>query len=167
MRLAASDTGPVLHLSEAQALDLLGLAAEVHIPPTVDVELTQHVPDWSARRPDWLVLDALVSPHLEDAAAWQQAGLLDGGEAEAIALARQINADWLLTDDAAARLFARAMNIEAHGSLGIVLWVAAAGQLVQSDAEAALERLAQSSLWISTHVLAEAGAALTQIFHQP
>jgi len=89
--------------------------------------------------------------------------LLDLGEAEAIALAHQIQADWLLTDDAAARLFAQALGLEVHGSVGVVLWAAVQGYLRRQQAEDVLDRLAQSSLWISPRVLAEAKAALQQL----
>lgn len=89
---------------------------------------------------------------------------MDAGEAEAIALARQITADWLLTDDAAARLFAEELGIEVHGSLGIVLWATAIGHLERPAAEQALAQLASSSLWISRRTLAEARAALHEIF---
>jgi len=37
VRRIVSDTGPLLHLSEAQALDLLGQAGEIHVPQAVDV----------------------------------------------------------------------------------------------------------------------------------
>jgi len=90
--------------------------------------------------------------------------LLHAGEAEAIALARQIRADWLVTDDAAARLFAQTLGIEVHGSLGIVLWAAATGRLNRPQAEAVLERLSRSSLWLSPRVLAEAKKALEKIY---
>jgi predicted nucleic acid-binding protein len=89
---------------------------------------------------------------------------LDAGEAEAIALAKQVAADWLLTDDAAARLFASALGVEVHGSLGILLWAAAAGHLDRIKAEAALSGLAASSLWISRRVLEEARSALQRVF---
>jgi len=89
---------------------------------------------------------------------------LDAGEAEAIALARQVQADWFLTDDAAARLFAQALGLEVHGSLGIILWAAAVGHLNRAAAEGALNRLAQSALWVSAKVLAEARSALDQLF---
>jgi len=56
------------------------------------------------------------------------------------------------------------LGLEVHGSLGVVLWAAAVGQIQRAEAEAALERLAQSSLWISARVLAEAKAALDQLF---
>lgn len=164
VRCIVSNTGPVLHLSEAQALNLMGQAGEVHIPKAVDAEITQHSPDWQGQRPGWMSVDMLIALYDEEAIAWQKAGLLDIGEADAIALTRQIKAHWLLTDDAAARLFAQSLGLEVHGSLGIVLWAAAVGHLNRADAEAALDRLARSSLWISIRVLAEAKAALNQLF---
>jgi len=97
---------------------------------------------------------------------WQQAELLDSGEAEALALVNQIHADWFLTDDAAARLLAQSLNLEVHGSLGIVLWAAAVGHLSKGEAEQVLERLYHSSLWVSTRILAEARSALTSMFQE-
>jgi predicted nucleic acid-binding protein len=163
VRRVVADTGPVLHLYEAQVLHLLGLTGAVVTPSAVERELHQQITDWAAQRPSWLAVEQLDPAHASDAAAWQQAGLLDPGEAEAIALAQQVQADWLLTDDAAARLFAEAAGLEAHGSLGIVLWAAALGHLPHADAHAALDRLAASSLWISARVLAEARAAVDQL----
>jgi predicted nucleic acid-binding protein len=81
-------------------------------------------------------------------------------------LARRLRADWFLTDDAAARLFAQSLGIEVHGSLGVVLWAAAVSELDQGEAFATLDRLAGSSLWISATVLEEARAALRQLYRQ-
>lgn len=164
MRCVVSNTGPVLHLSEAQALSLMSRTGEVHIPKAVDMEIAQHDPVWQIHRPDWMHIDVLTAPHDAEAMAWYQAGMLDAGEAEAVALARQMNAHWLLTDDAAARLLAQSLGLEVHGSLGVVLWAAAIGQLDRASAEATLDRLAQTSLWVSARVLAEASAALEQLF---
>jgi predicted nucleic acid-binding protein len=124
----------------------------------------QHIANWQVRRPDWLQIDALNTPYSREATAWQQAGLLDIGEAEALARAQHMNAAWLLTDDAAARLFAQSLGLEVHRSLGVVLWAAAVGYLTRAEAETALEGLAQSSLWISSRVLDEAKAALHRLF---
>jgi hypothetical protein len=162
VRCVVSDTGPLLHLIEAQALHLIRLTGELHIPPQVVAEMANHLSAW--RVPEWMAVDALAAPHAAEAFAWQQAGLLDTGEAEAIALARQIKADWLLTDDAAARLFATELGLEVHGSLGVVLWAAALGHIDRAQAEQALARLAASSLWISGRVLDEARSALDEIF---
>lgn len=115
MILAVSDTGPLLHLEEANCLDVLSAVGDIHAPLRVMIELVDHMSTWHT--PDWLAVDTLDATNAGDAAAWLQAGLLHAGEAEAIALARQINAKWLLTDDAGARLFASELGIEVHGSL--------------------------------------------------
>ena len=46
---------------------------------------------------------------------------LDRGEAEAIALAAEIRADWLLIDERAGRLFARRAGLRVTGVLGILI----------------------------------------------
>jgi len=162
--LVVSNTGPLLHLGEADALMLLTWTGEVSIPKAVDREVTQQNPLWQSQKSAWIHVQELTAPYKVEAEAWGHAGLLGSGEAEAIALARQVKAHWLLTDDAAARLFAQTLGIEVHGSVGIVLWAAAIGRLSRADTEAALDRLAQSSLWISPKVLTEAKAALNQLF---
>lgn len=91
MRCLVSDTGPLLHLAEALMLYVLRLAGDLHIPPLVVVELAQHSPTQPI--PEWITMDTLAASYDAEAAAWQQAGLLDAGEAEAIALARQIKAE--------------------------------------------------------------------------
>jgi len=92
------------------------MQGEVHIPKAVDVEMMYLDPAWRTQRPTWVMVETLVEPFAAEAIAWQQAGLLDPGEAEALALARQLQADWLLTDDAAARLVVQVQGLEVHGS---------------------------------------------------
>jgi len=156
-----------LHLHEASALHLLAQTGEVWIPDAVDFEMMSHVSDWQQARPEWLKVQSVTGSQLANALAWQQAGLLGAGEAEAIALAQAIGADWFLTDDAAARLFAQSLRLEAHGSLGVVLWCAGAGFVGRVEAEEVIDRLDQSSLWISRRVLAAAKAALDQLCQSP
>ena len=88
MRRVVSNTGPLLHLSEASDLDLLSLMGEVHIPRGVEREIAYHISTWIT--PAWITVDALDEPHATDSVTWQQAGLLQIGKAEAIALARQL-----------------------------------------------------------------------------
>jgi predicted nucleic acid-binding protein len=164
VKLIVSNTGPILHLFEAQALDLLAQAGDIRIPVGVEQELRQLVNGW--QQPTWIKIDALTNSRAADAAAWQQAGLFGIGEAQAIALALQNNTDWFLTDDAAARLMAQTLGLEVHGSLGIVLWAAANKNLSHGEANAAIERLAHSSLWVSERVLAHAKTALDQLFQE-
>jgi predicted nucleic acid-binding protein len=120
VRRIVSNTGPVLYLYEAELLSLLEHAGEIHIPRAVDLELTQHELEWRARKPDWITVTTVTTPYDAQATKWQQVGLLGAGEAEAIALAQQLNANWFLTDDAAARILAASLALEVHGSLGIM-----------------------------------------------
>jgi predicted nucleic acid-binding protein len=160
-RLIVTNTGPLLHLIEAEALDILATSGSFYAPASVFAELKRHLPQ--AHLPGWIRVGMLSEHFAQQAERWQQANLLDRGEADAIALARQLNADWFLTDDAAARLMAQTLELEVHGSLGIILWAAVAGVLDYSQAHEILERLKCSSLWISAKVFSEALAALEQI----
>lgn len=164
MKQIVCDTGPLLHLREAESLAVLKEAGEIHIPPEVDSEMTTLDAGWQQDRPDWVGVVALEEPFRSRAADWTSARLLDAGEAEALALAGQLRADWLLTDDTAARVLATEQGFEVHGSLGVVLWAAATGHFDQPTAETALEALSRSSLWLSTRILAEAQDALRRLF---
>jgi len=90
--------------------------------------------------------------------------LVHGGEAAALALACESRPHWFLTDDAAARLLAESLGIEAHGSLGVVLWSAAKQVIGKPEAEQILTGLENSSLWLSPVVRARARVALATIF---
>lgn len=162
MRLVVSDTGPILHLIEADALRLLEFDATVYVPKAVVAELEYL--QTGLQLPEWIEITSLKPPFSARAIAWQQAGLLDTGEAEAVALTQQLSADWLLTDDAASRVLAESLGLEVHGSLGIVLWAAAEAFIDQNESIAILDRLMHSSLWISRRIAQRAESALKQIF---
>lgn len=156
-----TDTGPVLHLAEAGALDLMPMLGEVAMPPAVHEELSRLR---SPLNPPTAVRILPLEPQpAAEAEDWRKAGLVDRGEAQAIALARQIGADVFLTDDAAARLLAKTLGLQARGSLGAVLWLVGQRRIPQSEAAQWLEKLARTSLWLSPRVLAEAHAALKKL----
>ena len=163
MRVVVCDTGPILHLKEAGALALLTGAGEVLIPQAVYEELRSLMTDWPASRPTWLRVRPLAGEDEKRAVQLRGMGGLGLGEAEAILLARSARADWLLTDDAGARIVAATLGLEVHGSLGVVLWAAAGKQIQRLEALAALDGLAKSSLWISSDVLRDARRALDQL----
>jgi predicted nucleic acid-binding protein len=50
---------------------------------------------------------------------------IDEGESAAIALTMQMQAEWLLSDDAKARQFAETLGLEIHGSIELLLWAVA------------------------------------------
>ena len=165
MKRLVADTGPLLHLHEALALHLLPLVGSVSVPVRVITELRKHAPHaFSATLPTWLTVSPLSPSAQQRATAWQQSGLLHSGESEALALAEESRPDWFLTDDAAARLMAESLRMEAHGSLGVVLWCAAQRLIPKTEAKSYLANLENSSLWLSPRVRAEARMALTKLF---
>jgi len=161
------DTGPVFHLIEASLLDLLSKAGEIHIPSTVDSELADLLrQSWKKQKPQWINIGHLSLEENENIDSLTQSGLLDPGEAGAILLAKRLKADWLLTDDTAARLFASSAGLEVHGTLGVVLWAAAVGHLDFEASVKALERLGRTSLWMSQDIMTEARRALDKMFNK-
>lgn len=163
MKVVISDVTSVLHLIESRALPLLQRAGEVLAPPAVEKELANSIPGWSVERPTWLQVATLPSGAARQAEQLYGVGGLGFGEAQAIALAREIRADWLLTDDAGVRVVAVALGLEVHGSLGVILRAAAAGNIRRGEAVSALNGLAKSSLWISSDLLREAREALDRL----
>jgi len=164
MKIVVCDTGPILHLREADLLDLLTKRGKVFIPEIVDIELTEIDNFWKDQRPSWILVEILSEIESSQAEVLHSSGLLGAGESEAIILAQRLKADWLLTDDNSARIFANAMGLEVHGSLGIVLWASAIGHLQYVEAKSAIGRLAESSLWISQTILEKAYEALDEMF---
>jgi predicted nucleic acid-binding protein len=163
MRIVVCDTGPLLHLSEAGAIHLLQLAGEIIIPPVVSLEFEQNAQGWNP--PQWVVVKELDEISDRKSISWVQGKHIDPGESAAIALAKQLKADWLLTDDAKARQFAESLELEVHGSIGLLLWSMAEGHMKDSKhALNLLEGLANSSLWISERVLYEARRAIDNFF---
>ena len=160
-RIVVCDTGPLIHLSEANILYLLRLAGEVFIPPVVAKEFEQNIS--SIKLPDWVQVNELDITSQENALKW--ANQVDEGESAAIALTIQMQADWLLSDDANARQFAESLGLEIHGSIGLLLYAVATGHVEsQDDALNLLNSLASSSLWISDRVLSQARKAIGKLY---
>lgn len=166
MKLIVCDTGPILHLNEAKLLGLLQKIGKVYIPKMVDIELNELFPYWEKDKPEWIIVSHLLSDETIQAESLFLSGLLDFGEAEAIILAKRLNPEWFLTDDTEARIFANSLGIEVHGSIGIVLWSVAVGHLNYAEAKESLEKLSQTSLWISKNILSEAQEALKIMFDE-
>lgn len=166
MRPIVSDTGPLLHLHEANLLELLGKAGEVHIPTMVDDEMSGLNARWRNLRPGWIFVKPLSPEETRQAGHLYHSGLLDYGEAEAIVLAKRIKPRWFLTDDAEARIFAGSLGLEVHGSLGMALWAAAAGHLKYKKALEAIDSLSGTSLWISKDILMQARSAVKTMFEK-
>ncbi len=165
VRVVVCDTGPIFHLHQAGLLDWLAAAGEIYIPQAVEDELSALISDWTELRPRWLRVKQGRTPPDEAMAVLCREMMLHDGEIDAISLAREVKAHWLLTDDATARLVGESLKLEVHGSLGVILWRAAQDDLNPQAARAGLRRLKSTSLWVSDRILSEAAAALDEILH--
>lgn len=126
-RIVVCDTGPLIHLSEAEAIHLLKPVGDILIPPAVATELKRNFSKW--KLPGWIQVQPLNTNNKAQTKIWIQNDLIDPGEAEAIGLALQKQSDWLLTDDAEARQLAESLGLEVHGSIGLLLWAVASGHI--------------------------------------
>ncbi len=164
MKSIVSDTGPILHLIEANLLELLKNAGKVYIPKMVEDELDELYPHWAKHKPKWIFIESLSPNKSKEAESLYLAGLLDFGEAEAIILSKRLKPDWFLTDDVEARLFASSLGIKVHGSLGVILWSAAVRHLNYDESKKSLNKLSKTSLWISKEIMVQAQEALKTMF---
>lgn len=155
---AVVDTGPLLHLAEADAGFLFERLLDAVCPLRVVEELQRHSPGlWrDCEQQGWIKASVLGNEADAQSQAWQMAGLLDRGEADALALAQELGIGCLITDDAAARLLGVSLGLSVRGSLGLVLEASRLGVLGRCEARTKLAALRDSSLWVSERVYAEA-----------
>jgi predicted nucleic acid-binding protein len=115
------DAGPLIHLHELGCLDLLADFRAVLVPEQVWREVEHHRPD-ALKHPGVEIQQVPVIPS-EDASfqALVRALVLDLGEQAALSLMALHPDAILLTDDAAARLAAKGLGYQVHGSIGILL----------------------------------------------
>jgi len=164
-RVIVCDTGPRLHLNEANALHLLKPAGKILIPPSVVLELKHNAPHW--KLPNWMNVKRLNPGANRQAINWVHSGTIDSGEAKSIGLALQMKSDWFLTDDTEARQFAETLGMEVHGSVGVLLSAVSVGYVENRRmANKLLDGLANSSLWISERVIQEAAKAIDELLQE-
>lgn len=151
--IVVSNTTPFIGLASIQRFDLLQqLFGEVYIPQAVyDEAVVAGREEGGAKREvsraTWIkvmsVHDRLAVEVLLDE--------LDLGEAEAIILASELNADWVLIDERKARRKLAQLGINKIGTLGILLKAKQEGLLEAVQPE--IEKLNQQSFRMSQSVI--------------
>lgn len=147
--LVVADSSALLALATCQRLDLLErLFTEVKVPQAVLEEVVIEGKAQSETLREFLAA-RVVSVHR--AACTISAGDLGRGELEAMALYKQLRADFLLVDDKRARNVARENHIEVIGTLGTLLLAKRRGMV---EALAPLvERMVASGIRISERLI--------------
>jgi uncharacterized protein len=163
--LAVSNTSPISNLASIGRLQLLqSQFATVWIPDAVFQELTAH-PDPVARdsiqhaiREQWIQIGTPQNSGLLQVLLSQ----LHQGEAEAIALASDINADLVLIDEQEGRQLATKAGFAVTGVLGILLFAKRNGEITKIKPEIDLLR-SRANFFVARslemQILAAAGEA--------
>lgn len=120
--IVVSDASPIISLSSVGRLDLLTqLYEQIIVPASVLEEIAISDPDRpgvrEVRHAEWLSSEIPQNRVLVRALE----GELDRGEAEAIALAIEVSADFLIVDERRGREVARRMGVRVIGVLGILI----------------------------------------------
>ena len=107
-----SNSSAIIALDRIGQFQLLsGLFTQLIVPPAVVREVAPiQLPGWVVEQP----LAQPVGPHVLRAA-------LGDGESEAIRLAVELKARWIILDDRAARRLAQSLGLPVIGTLGLLL----------------------------------------------
>jgi predicted nucleic acid-binding protein len=128
--IVISDASPLIALAAIQKLDLLrALYFELVVPTAVYDEITAARPTApgsnDVRETKWIQVRSVKNRALVEALTLE----LDAGEAEAITLAVELDADLLLMDERRGRIAASRLGRRVVGVLGLVIEAKAAGIL--------------------------------------
>lgn len=154
--IVIADTTPLLYLSRIGRLEIIrAVHREILVPKTVWEELVLARPAEpgvaSLQASPWIrVNDEIERIGIDPALA----GLLDAGEAAAIALAELLRADTLLIDERKGRAVARARGLRIQGTLGLLVEARRAGVL--GSLRAVLDDLSNAGFRVSALLVTEA-----------
>ena len=116
------NTSPLISLSILKKLDILPmLFDEIYVPLAVYQEAVilgkGKYGNTDIKSAEWLKVTEVTNIDLRDSIALS----LDQGEAEVIALAKELGVSTVIIDEYAGRRFAKMLDINAVGTLGILL----------------------------------------------
>jgi len=152
--VVVSNSSPLIALARIQRLDLLPAIFEsVLIPPAVAREIAPSIPVL----PTWLRIQA---PNVLPPASLLRRRL-GAGEREALALAVELKADWIILDDLPARRSAEAAGLNVIGTLGTLVTAKRAGLLKSIRPE--LDALLRTSFFLSPQLYDELLRAAEEI----
>lgn len=152
MIVAVADAGPIIHLAEIESLSVLSAVDELLIPQTVYDELEAGTVPTGLDDLSYDVVEA-------DPAALSIE--LDPGETAALAIATDRSAV-LLTDDLEARDAAAELDIEVHGSIGIIVLAYTRDRISKSRAIDLMRTLQSETSLFITDAVVERGVELLE-----
>lgn len=146
--IVVSDATPLIGLAKIGQLRLLrDLFGRVVTPRAVLSEVIGQGDDrpgvTTLRQAEWLEVQTVTDHSRVDLLLSE----LNAGEAEAIVLAQEVAADWLLIDERRGRLIAQRLGLRVIGTLGILLLAKQSG--VIGPIQPLLDRLRTERFYVS------------------
>jgi len=148
--IVVSDTSPISNLLQIGEADLLRrLFRKIIIPDEVFTEICKIESHKEfLTKQDWIETATLSDTNLKNILAKD----LDTGEAEAIALAVELKAEYLLMDETKGRQFAENYGIKVTGILGVLIKAKEEGLI--SEVKFYLQRLVNDAgFWLNPKVI--------------
>lgn len=151
MRKVVSNTTPILSLLKINQLHLFeALYGHVYVPFSVLEEIE------AGKNGTWYT-DIKLLPHFNIVNVTEpplfQSDELDQGEKDVIALALELNADLVILDETLARTYAKSLQLQLTGTLGILL-KAKQQNLIESIGPL-INQLQANGVWLSRNVIHE------------
>jgi predicted nucleic acid-binding protein len=158
---AVLDSGPLIHLAELDALDVVCDFSSLFIPEAVRDEVGRHQPAALEHSLNLHVISA-PSPHAAIRVLARTLSL-DIGELEALSLMELYPQAIFLTDDSAARVAAEQRGFKVHGTIGILIRAVRKGHRTGPEVIDILQSLPhRSTLHIKPSLLKEILSSLTE-----
>jgi len=144
------NTGPLASLSKIHRLQIIQKFGSILVPQGVISEINYKQDEVSAEvskaSHDWLKIKIVKDKTLLNVLTKE----LDGGEAEAICLALEQKADWVVLDDHDARRFAHRYGLNVIGTLGLLAWAKKKGFIKSFLSE--VERLQNAGFYATAEL---------------
>jgi len=153
--IIVSNSGPLIALSKLNLLFILqDLFGEIVIPAEVWKEVVERgkgkAGSEAIEEAKWIKVQDVG----DDLSVEVLCRNIDRGEAEAIILAKRINADILILDEKIAREIAMAVGLKVVGSLALIYEGIKRGIVDQTLAEI-IKKMRERNIWISDEVIEE------------
>ena len=152
MHKIVSNTTPLISLLKLSRLDILReLYGEVFIPTAVynEIEAGKHKNYYQ----DLSKLDWIRIVQVKDKQAIKYFLDLDAGEAEAIVLATELDADLVILDEKLGRYYAKHADLTVTGTIGVLIKAKKEG--IINELKPLLFELTSKDVWISDKLISE------------
>lgn len=164
--LVVADAGPLIHLDELGALDVLCDYQQILVAEAVWQEVERHRPHVLLNDRIRLVRVSITT--LSEVQALASIYTLHHGEKQALSVCLARSIPKLLSDDTAARLAAKTLQIQSYGTLGLLIRAVRKGHKTPKEVLALLSQVStQSSLHIKPSLLENIIAQVSQEWHLP